>query len=154
MVLAKAIPAGEPRNETAKKVAWVYATVLVLLALAQLYAFEKFIPLIQSYGLPGGEVAATLLAAVIVTSEVFAVPFLLRMPLSPLMRHCSMVCGLLAAGLWLALGLLAVANGSLENTAILGAKVDTPALLHAVIAALMVALAMWSALGLSPRTRI
>lgn len=52
--------------------------------------------------LPGvNDPLAKLLAALVVTAEVFAVPFLLCMRLSPLMRVCSMVLGWLSIAWWL-----------------------------------------------------
>ena len=154
MKLAKAVTADEPRNDTVKKGAWIYAAVLVVMALGQLYAFERFIPLIQAYDLPGGEPVATLVAAVIVVSEIFALPFLLRMPLSPLMRFVSMSLCILVPVLWLLLSFAAIAIGDLENAGILGAKVEVGAVLQTALVLLLAALAAWSVWGLYPRKKI
>ena len=154
MTFAKAVVAPEPRNDLVKKGAWVYAALLVLLAIGQLYAFEKFIPLIQAYGLPGGQGATTVFAAVIVVAEVFALPFLLRMPLSPLMRLMSAFFGVLVPAIWLVLSLIALINGGIENGGILGAKVTVGATTQAIIALVLTALAGWSLWGLSLRKKI
>lgn len=154
MVLAKAVPAAEPRSETVKKVAWLYAAILVVMTLGQLYAFEKFIPIIQEYGLPGGEATATLVAAVIVIVQVFALPFLLRMPLSPLMRLCSLVFSVLAPVIWLTLSIVGLGATNIDNAGILGEKVDVPVVLQAAMVAVLAVLAGVSAWGLAPRKKI
>jgi hypothetical protein len=155
MKFARALPAPSPRSETAKKVAWIYAAVLVVMVVGQLFSFEKFIPLIAGYWLPGGNGATTLMAGLIVVSEVFALPFLLRMPLSPLMRWFSLGCGLVAAVLWVILGVIAVvSDNAMTNSGILGTKVTVPSggaqLLWAVVLGV---LAVWSAWGLWPADR-
>jgi len=155
MKFARALPAPSPKSETVKKVAWIYAALLVVMVVGQLFSFEKFIPLIADYWLPGGKGTTTLMAGLIVVSEVFALPFLLRMPLSPLMRWFSLGCGLLSAALWVILGLVAVVSGSgMTNSGILGVKVTVPSggvqLLWAVALSI---LAVWSAWGLWPARR-
>lgn len=154
MTFAKAVVAPEPRNDLVKKVAWAYAALLVVLAIGQLYAFEKFIPLVQAYGLPGGQGSATALAAVIVVAEVFALPFLLRMPLSPLMRLKSAFFGALVPAIWLVLSVIALISGGIENGGILGAKVTVGATTQVIIALVLAALAGWSLWGLSLRKKI
>ena len=152
MKFATATPAPQPTSETYKKVAWAYAAVLVLMAVGQLFSFEKFIPLVHDYWLPGGNGTATLVASLIVTTEVFALPFLLSMPVSPLMRSVSLVCGLLAAALWVLLGLVAVVgDGAMVNSGMLGVKVAVPAGGAQLIAAIaLAALATLSVRGLWP----
>lgn len=152
MKFAVAVPAREPRTEVVKIVAWVYAAVLVVMAVGQLFSFEKFIPLIGGYWLPGGDTTATLLAGLIVIVEVFALPFLLRMPLSLLMRWLSLCCGVLAAALWLFLGVVAVTSAdAMTNSGVLGMKIVIPYGWPQLIwAGLMLGLAGWSAWGLWP----
>jgi hypothetical protein len=143
MVLVKAVPAPTPRSEAVKWGAWVYAGILVSMVLLQLFAFEKFLPLIEAYGIPGGDGVA----ALIVVLEVFSLPFLLRMPLSPLARICSMAGSMIVPLAWFALGALAFALG-LANAGILGPKVNTPAAMQIILAVLLGGLAMWTARGL------
>ena len=52
--LAHATQAPAPQVYKAKIGAWVYTAVLTVMVVAQLYAFEKFLPLIADYDLPGG----------------------------------------------------------------------------------------------------
>lgn len=147
MIFVKAIPAPEPRSVAVKWGAWVYAAVLVAMILSQLFAFEKFIPLIEAYRLPGGEGIAALVASIIVILEVFSLPYLLRMPLSPLARLCSMVGSVVVPFVWLLLGIGAFALG-LTNAGIFGPKVDVSAAMQTVFAILLGGLSVWVAWGL------
>lgn len=83
------------------RVAFLLAVLLSAMVIAQLFHYEKFIPLVETYNLPGGIFAAHLFAAIIVVLEVAALPFLLRMRLSHAMRFISMVSGWLVVILWL-----------------------------------------------------
>ena len=152
MMFAKTQKTLEPRSETYKRIAWAYAAILVAMAVLQLYAFEDFIPLIQSYDLPGGDGTAALVASLIVVFEVFALPFLLRMPLSVLMRWFSLVCALAAASTWLKLSLYAaVSQADTMPSGIFGSKIDidTGIPLFAISTG-MVLLAVASVYGLWP----
>lgn len=150
-----ATPAPKPRSETVKRAAWVYAASLVVMVVAQLFAFEDFIPQIKNYALPGGTGTASLVAGLIVMTEIFAVPFLLRMPLSTLMRWCSLVCAVVAASLWVMLSVWAMAtDAAITNSALLGTKVTVPAGFIALATSLtLFVLAAWSAWGLWPNAR-
>lgn len=122
-----AVEALKPRSDTAKIAAWAYAAVLVVMAIGQLYAFEKFIPLVAEYGLPGGDTTATLVAALVVVTEVFALPFLLRMRVSPLMRWVSLACSVAVASIWVKLSLWAYCTMVvIANSGMLGTKVTVP----------------------------
>lgn len=152
MKFAVAERANEPSSQTFKVIAWVYAALLVVMVVGQLFSFEKFIPLLGDYWLPGGDGTATLLASLIVFFEVFSLPFLLRMPLSPLMRWFSLACGLLVAGIWVMLGIVAVMSDStMTNSGILGVKVAVPfGDVQLAWAIAMTALALASTYGLWP----
>lgn len=141
-----------PRSEAAGIAAWAYAAILVVMVVLQLFSFEKFLPLIEGYWLPGGHGTATLIAGLVVVSEVFALPFLLRMPLSPLMRWFSLVCSLLVAVVWTGLGIAAVASDSaMTNSGVLGTKIALPFGWPQLVWAVGLGiLAVWSAWGLWP----
>lgn len=146
-----ATEAPQPRSELAKRLAWVYVAILVVMAVGQLYAFEDFAPLIADYELPlGGGVAA-----VIVVLEVFALPFLLRMRLSPLMRLVSLGCSLAAAAVWVKLSLWAIlTDHMLANSGLLGTKVAIPAgQVSLLLSSVLLLLAAYCALGLWPIKR-
>ena len=101
-----------PKNQRAVGVALLYVGVLVVFALAQLFSFEEFLLLVRDFALPGGQPVAYFLAAFIVTVEIFALPYLLRMQLSFAMRLLSMVMGWLVALLWLGIALWLTLTGS------------------------------------------
>lgn len=128
-----------------------YAGILTVMATLQLFEFEEFMPLVESFWLPGGVVIAALIASLIVACEVLALPFLLRMSLSPLMRYVSMVCGLLVPAGWLTIAIwLNVTHNVVDNIGFLGTKVTLPVGWWAVYMtlALLVA-AIWSAWGMN-----
>lgn len=141
-----------PRTSASKQIAVVYAGFLVLMAVGQLFSFEKFIPLVESFWLPGGMPVAYLFAAGIVVAEVFAVPFLLRMSLSPAMRVVSIVLGWVVPAVWLfvTVWLLMTVN-AVANVGIFGASVPLAPEWWVVwyVLALSV-LAAWASWGLWP----
>jgi hypothetical protein len=154
MKQVKVTVAPTPRTENSKTVALLLAGLLAIMVLLQLFSFEKFIPLLESYGLPGGHGTATLVAGVLVVTEVFALPFLLQMPMSRLMRIVSMVCGWLAVSLWLKLSLWAnLTTNSIDNVGFFGTSVSLPIGWWAVLfTAALGVLVIWSAWGLWPVT--
>jgi hypothetical protein len=146
-----ATKAEEPRTTAIRNGAWAYAAVLVVMTLGQLYAFEKFIPLLENYRLPGEYGTAAILASVIVIAEVLALPFLLRMTLSPLMRWVSLFSGLLVAGLWFGLALISMNESPAFVSGLFGVKVPLYTGIAFLILTLLIAiLAVWSASGLWP----
>lgn len=76
----------------------IAALLLVVTALVHLYRIDTFIPILND-ALPGGSLAASFVALLIVLSEIFAVPFALRMRLSPLAQLVSGAL-LVVAPLW------------------------------------------------------
>lgn len=151
MIFAQAEAAAEPKSEIVKRVAWVYAGILVVMAVAQLFGFEKFMPIIADYWLPGGAGTVAFVAGVVVASEVFALPYLLRMRLSPLMRWFGLVCSFVVPLVWIGLSVGALAGESaIANGGILGAKVTVPLGAQLVVAIGLLVLAAWSARGLAP----
>lgn len=150
--LTKAVQAGVPRSEAAKVVAWVYVAILTVMVVAQLFAFEDFIPLIANYQLPGDYGTASLVGGLIVLFEVFALPLLLRMQLSPLFRWFSLVCSVAAALLWVMLAVVGLSDTSVQNSGLLGSVVTVPGGIVQVGVSLgLVILAGWSVWGLWPR---
>lgn len=151
-IFVKALPATKPKTTEAKKVAIVYAALLVVMAVTQLFTFEEFIVHIQQLNLPVGEFGSYALAPLIVVAEVFAIPFLLRMTLSPAFRYVSMFLGIVAAGLWLFISLsLVLAHSTAVTVGFLGTLVDlTPGWWAVSISFALLILATWSAWGLWP----
>lgn len=124
-IFVKATPAIKPKTPDAQKIAYFYAILLTIFALGQLFAFNDFITLLDSFWLPGGITMATLLAGVVVACEVFAIPFLIGMSLSPLMRIASMVLGWLVPVLWLFVSIWVNHSiNAITNIGFLGTKVS------------------------------
>ena len=147
--------APKPLTSTSTKVALTYAAVLVVMAVAQLFTFDEFLPFIQSIGLPFGDGTVYLLGPLIVLSEVFALPFLLRMWLSPAFRYVSMFLGWLVPALWLCVSLWIVqANSPVTTVGFLGTAVDLmPGWWAVFISLALGVLAAWSSWGLWPGKR-
>jgi hypothetical protein len=92
-------------------------------ALVHLFRIDTFIPLLDEV-LPGSYTIAALVGSLIVIAEVFAVPFLLRMKLSPLMQLKSGFLAVLAPLIWLWIGIWALGHG--VSTAQFGEFLNTP----------------------------
>lgn len=117
----KATDAPKIKNQKLLVVPYLTALILLAMVLTQLVTFDKFVPILQDYNLNGGQTMTKLTAAVIVISELFALPFLLRLRLSPLARICSAILGFVAAVLWLGLSIVGIAHHAvLSNTGLFG----------------------------------
>ena len=106
------------------KIATLYAVILMVMAVAQLFTFDEFLKLMTSFGFPGGIQYAHFITAFLVVAEVFALPFLLRMPLSPAFRWLSMILGWFVALIWAMLTIWVVTQAStINNVGFLGTAV-------------------------------
>lgn len=155
-IFVKALPASEPRSTTVKVVAIIYAAVLVVMAVSQLFTFEEFTAHMQQLKLPLGEFGSYALAPLIVVAEVFAIPFLLRMTLSPAFRYVSMFLGIVAASLWLFISLsLTLVASTVENVGLLGTLVNlAPGWLTVLLSLALFVFAVYSAWGLWPNKKV
>ena len=142
-----------PRTKDSGTVALFYAVILVVFTAAQLFSLEKFIPLMETFGLPG-EHTERFVAIALVMCGVFALPFLLRMKLSIGMRWVSMIAGWVVPALWLAVSLWIHMTGTpVANAGLLGASVPLePGWWMVFVSAGLGILAAWSAWGLWPAT--
>ena len=142
----------KPKTKESEKMAYFYAGLLTIIVLCQLFTFDEFLQLFSSFNLPGGDVMANFMASFIVISEVFALPFLLRINLSPLMRIVSMIFSWVAAASWLKLAIwLMISNNFTDNFGLLGALVELSVGWWAVFFCLaMCTMAAWSSWGLWP----
>lgn len=140
------------KNRMIEYAALVYAAILVVMVVAQLFKFEEFVPLIASFGLGGGEPRAMVIASVLVIAEVFALPFLLRMYLSPLMRTVSMALGWAVAGLWLYLMVgLSLTVNAVGDSGFLGTALTVSfGWWSVVLTIFLAALAIWVSWGMWP----
>jgi hypothetical protein len=154
-VFAKVTPAQKPRTVDATKIATFYALLLLVLAVTQLFSFDGFLELVNGFNLPGDAVTAYLLVSLIVVSEVFALPFLLRMPLSPAFRWLSMVLGWVVPIAWLAISLwLVFVDTITPSIGLFGATLDImPGWWAVFVSVALGIMAAWSSWGLWPGTR-
>lgn len=107
-----------------KNISFIYVFILILMLLSQLFTYEDFILLIESYWLPGGKVFARLLSFLIVFSELFAIPFLLNMKLSAIIRNISISFSFVLPIIWLFLTTWTTFTiNSLSNLGLLGSIV-------------------------------
>ena len=141
-----------PKTKNIRAVSLALAGVFVVMAVAQLFTFEKFPAVIEGMWLPGGGFMSSVRAALVVVFEVGAVPFLLSMRLSPAMRFVSMVSGWLAIAAWLGASVWQnVAPGVVSNSGLLGATVKLPVGWWNVLFCLALGvLAAWAAWGMWP----
>jgi hypothetical protein len=110
-----------PKNQRAVRAGIIYAGILVVFVVSQLFSFEEFLEIVRDFGLPGATPGAYSLATLVVTAEVFALPFLLRMQLSAGMRYVSMVTGWLVAFFWIFITLwLVVTSSTVINVGMFG----------------------------------
>jgi len=142
--------APQPKTKNAKLIGLLLAGILLVMAVAQLFTFEKFPDVLMLLGLPLNKASATLVAALIVTLEVAAQPFLLGMLLSPAAQSGSMAAGWLVVAWWLIVSVAAnVAGGAASG--FLGATIPLPAGWWAVCLSMALAgLDGWAAWGMWP----
>jgi len=151
-IFTKATVAKKPKTPESQKVAYLYSFILIVFALSQLFVFDDFLTLLESFWLPGGITVAYLVGGIIVVSEVFALPFLLGMKLSPLMRIISMGLGWLVPLTWFKLALwLNLTINAVSNIGFLGTKVHLVPGWWAVFFSIALGiLAAWASWGMWP----
>jgi len=154
-IFVKATKAKKPRTSESQKIAYIYAAILVIFALTQLFTFDKFLILVESFGLPGGDIVARLFVGIIVTSEVLALPFLLGLNLSQLMRFVSMVLGWAVPLAWLKVTLwLLFTTNSVSNIGLLGTTISLiPGWWLVFVSIALGLLSAWASWGLWPGKR-
>ena len=152
-MFVKAAPAAPARTDASQKIAVLYAAILAAFTVAQLFTFEDFIELLPSFGLPLHDVVVAALPATLIACQLFAIPFLLRMWLSPAFRWISMLAGWLAALLWVVISVWVVSTGGngAETVGFLGTAVDlVPGWWSVLVAISLAIVAAWSSWGLWP----
>ncbi|MDB5165847.1 MAG: rane protein of unknown function [Candidatus Saccharibacteria bacterium] len=127
MQFAKASNVKKPKQLSVVAASLYLAGFFTIAAVLQLFAFESYPGVIQSYGLPFADGFALPLAALVVVLEVFAIPYLLWMKLSPPMRLVSMISGWLALAYWLGVGIWqGIVDFTIANAGLFGAKLLMP----------------------------
>lgn len=147
-------PTSAPVSKTkdAQRIALFYAGIVTIMVVAQLFTFEDFLVLMTSFNFPGGAIYAHLVAAVLVSIEVLALPFLLRMPLSPAFRWVSIVCGWLVALIWIKITVwLVMQGGVVMNVGFFGTAIEVMSGYGAVFMGIAFAIfAAWASWGMWP----
>ena len=154
-ILPYVTPAPTPKTKDVSRIATFYAGIILVMVVAQLFTFESFVLLFRDFGFPFGPQYPVFLSAFLVICEVFALPFLLRMPLSPAFRWVSIVCGWLVAALWFKITVWVVFSETLfNNVGFIGTVVDTMPGWWAIFMSLAFGiLAAWSTWGMWPGKR-
>lgn len=83
---------------------YVAASILAVFAVLHLFRIDTLVTIINEV-LPGGTGAASIFVVVVVLAEIFAIPFLLRVNLSPLAHILSGFLVVLAPLMWTLLAL-------------------------------------------------
>jgi len=139
-----------PKTKNTTKVSLFLVALFTLMAVAQLFSFEKF-PDVFGLTLPGREASAHVYAALIVTLEVAAVPFLLSMRLSFAMRVVSMLAGWCVVTAWFIVTLWENITHAIPNTGLLGATASLPIGWWSVLFCMGLGiLVVWTSWGLWP----
>ena len=153
--LTKAEKAEQARTPDSLKVAYVCVVIVTILVLCQLFTYDEFLPLLAKYNLPGGELTVNLLGALIVVCEVLALPFLLRLKMSKMMRFVSMIAGWLVPIFWAFLSIWEnLVITTVSNVGLLGSAVDLLPGWWSVFISLSIGLLVaWASWGLWPGKR-
>ena len=152
-IFVRSVVANKPKTKDSQRIAIFYAVILVVMAVAQLFTFDEFLKLFADFGFSDDVRFAYALAAILVTAEVFALPFLLRMAVSPAFRWLSMACGWLVALVWLVVTvLLAINVGTTDNVGFIGTVTDIMPGWWAVFMSIAFGiLTAWASWGLWPQ---
>jgi hypothetical protein len=97
------------RKLYARRLALILTGAFIVFALLHLVRIDKLIPVIAAV-FPGGAGAAEIFVACIVVAEVFALPFLLGLSISPLARFFSGLFVVLVPLAWTCLSIWALGN--------------------------------------------
>lgn len=154
-VFQKSTSAKPARTANSQKIVYAYAFILIVFILGQLFTFDDFIRLLDSFWLPGGMSGAHLLGSSIIACELFALPFLLRIDLSRLMRVISMVLGWLVPLIWLGLSLwVNLTVNAISNIGFMGSLIQfTPGWWTIFVCLALGILSGWASWGLWPGKR-
>lgn len=142
----------EPRTDDSKLAAYLYAGLLTVFSLGQLFEFNEFMQLFGDFNFFGNEAFSRAFAPILIASEVFAIPFLLRMSLSKAFRVFSMALGWFVPFCWLTIAFwINLASNNATNFGLFGAKIElVPGWWAVPFCIALCILAAWSSWGLWP----
>lgn len=140
------------RSDYSQKISIGLAGILTIMLVMQLFTFDEFILLADTYELPG--FSGVGFASLVIVFELLALPFLLRMAVSPAFRWLS--AGAVAASvlLWLYGSVITVFSRDIESVGFSGALGTlTPGWWAVFFAGMLCTMAAWSLWGLWPGAR-
>lgn len=109
--LPRAVAPVKARTRLADYLSYLLAIILVLLSLASLSRIDQLQPAIDTV-LPGGQVATGWVTIIILLSQLFAVPYLLRLKLSLLAHAVGGVLSVLAPLIWCLLAIWGIGQST------------------------------------------
>jgi hypothetical protein len=151
-ILAVASYPIKAKTKDSKLVACLYAGLLTVFSLGQLFEFNQFSDLFADFNIFGSELFSRLFCALLIVCEVLAIPFLLQMRLSKIFRLLSMIFGWLVSFSWFVLALwMNITMSTVSNFGILGTKIQlVPGWWTISFCTALCILAIWSSWGLWP----
>jgi len=121
--LPTAVAPPKPRSPVARQLSMILGVLMLVMALLHLVRIDKLIPIIDR-ALPGDIAFAVVFICIVVAIEVFALPFLIGMKLSPLARAIGGILVILVPLIWTCVSIWTVGKG--VPTGQLSSYIDTP----------------------------
>ena len=112
---------GVTRNRTTTTIALIGAAMIVLMLVAQLFGYEDFSIVLSDITAINDARSLSIISAAIVIAELLALPYLLAMYMSRLMRVVSALLAFGVSGFWL---LSSLTNSHSENSALFSSTAD------------------------------
>ena len=142
----------KPKNNYVVKLGIGLAGVLTFMAVSQLFQFDEFDIIISSNEPLAAIINSSIIVALVTSAEIFALPFLLRMRISPALRVFSMFLGWSVALFWLYRAiLLPVVTGDVIEVGLLGSILsDIPQLIYSIVATLIAIAVLIVTIGMWP----
>lgn len=123
----KATLAPKLRSNNIFIAAMYLAGFFIIASVSQLFSFEDFPSVVGGFGLSIDQSFMPVIAALVVTLEVLAVPSLLQMKLSPAMRWLSRSSGWIVLLWWLGIGIWeSSAEFTIQSSGLFGAAIGLP----------------------------
>lgn len=110
MKLATAHFPRQKQSTAALTACYILAIIIIIMTVSQLMTVEKTLPILENYLLPGRAATAKAVLFFELVAGVFALPFLLRMKVSPLFRLLSVFLLFVFASTWVLLSLWVMAT--------------------------------------------
>lgn len=150
---AKATLANKPKNKFYAQAGFVLAGIITVMVVLQLFKFEEFALLMSEYSVARLFNNSIVLVAIITSLEVFSLPFLLRMKISPAFRFVSMFFGWVVATVWFYLSVIVplTSDNVLESGMFGGLLSFLPMAAYSLLASLIFVLTIVVSYGMWPK---